>query len=48
MSAAEITHALGDARREGRDWRCRCPLYNGRSPHRRMLDKREAGAREVT
>jgi putative DNA primase/helicase len=31
MSAAKIAHALGDARREGRGWRCRCPLHNGRS-----------------
>src|SRR6516165_7756980 len=31
MSAAEIAHALGDARREGRGWRCRCPLHQGRS-----------------
>src|SRR5262245_10351544 len=31
MSAATTAAALGDARREGRDWRCRCPLHNGRS-----------------
>ena len=31
MSAAEVAHALGDARREGRGWRCRCPLHQGRS-----------------
>jgi putative DNA primase/helicase len=31
MSAADIAHALGDARREGRGWRCRCPLHQGRS-----------------
>jgi hypothetical protein len=31
MSAADIAHALGDARREGRTWRCRCPLHDGRS-----------------
>jgi putative DNA primase/helicase len=31
MSAADIAHALGDAGREGRDWRCRCPLHQGRS-----------------
>jgi putative DNA primase/helicase len=31
MSAAEIAHALGDSRRDGRGWRCRCPLHNGRS-----------------
>ena len=27
MSAAGIAHALGDARRKGRTWRCRCPLH---------------------
>jgi len=31
MTAAEIAAALGDARREGRAWRCRCPLQGGRS-----------------
>src|SRR5262245_55768091 len=31
MNAADIAHALGDARREGRGWRCRCPLHQGRS-----------------
>jgi putative DNA primase/helicase len=31
MTAADIAHALGDARREGRTWRCRCPLHGGRS-----------------
>src|SRR5262245_46881544 len=31
MTAAGIAVALGDARREGRDWRCRCPLHQGRS-----------------
>ena len=31
MTAAEIASALGMARREGRDWRCRCPLHGGRS-----------------
>ena len=31
MSAADIAVALGNARREGRGWRCRCPLHNGRS-----------------
>jgi putative DNA primase/helicase len=31
MNAAEIAAALGDARREGRTWRCRCPLHGGRS-----------------
>ena len=31
MTAAEIAAACGNARREGRDWRCRCPLHGGRS-----------------
>jgi putative DNA primase/helicase len=31
MNAAMIAAALGDARREGRAWRCRCPLHAGRS-----------------
>src|SRR5262249_7602935 len=31
MTAADIARALGDARREGRTWRCRCPLHGGRS-----------------
>ena len=31
MIAAEIAHARGNARREGRTWRCRCPLHGGRS-----------------
>jgi len=31
MNAADIARALGDARREGRTWRCRCPLHGGRS-----------------
>jgi putative DNA primase/helicase len=31
MSAADIAHALGDARGEGRGWRCHCPLHQGRS-----------------
>lgn len=31
MTAAEIARALGGARREGREWRCRCPLHGGRS-----------------
>jgi putative DNA primase/helicase len=30
-AAAQIAAALGDARREGRGWRCRCPLHGGRS-----------------
>jgi hypothetical protein len=31
MTAADIAHALGDARREGRGWCCRCPLHGERS-----------------
>jgi hypothetical protein len=31
MSAADVAAALGGASREGRDWRCRCPLHGGRS-----------------
>jgi putative DNA primase/helicase len=31
MNAAYIAHALGDACREGRGFRCRCPLHQGRS-----------------
>jgi putative DNA primase/helicase len=31
MSAADIASALGEARRDGRFWRCRCPLHGGRS-----------------
>ena len=29
--AAEIAAVLGDARRKGRAWRCRCPLHGGRN-----------------
>jgi hypothetical protein len=29
MNAASIAAALGNARREGRAWRCRCPLHGG-------------------
>jgi putative DNA primase/helicase len=31
MNARAIAAALGDARRAGRAWRCRCPLHGGRS-----------------
>jgi len=31
MKAAEIATALGDARREGRGWRCHCPVHGGHS-----------------
>jgi putative DNA primase/helicase len=29
MTAAAIATALGGAHREGRDWRCPCPLHGG-------------------
>src|SRR5262249_5268943 len=31
MSAAEIAAKLGGSRREGREWRCRCPVHGGHS-----------------
>jgi putative DNA primase/helicase len=31
MSAREIAAALGNARREGRGWRCQCPVHSGGS-----------------
>jgi hypothetical protein len=31
MSAADIAYTLGEARREGNGWRCRCPVHGGRS-----------------
>jgi hypothetical protein len=31
MTAREIAAALGNARREGRDWRCQCPVHRGYS-----------------
>lgn len=31
MTAAAIAAAFGDSRREGRAWRCRCPLHGGYS-----------------
>ena len=31
MTAANIAAVLGDARPEGRAWRCRCPLHGWRS-----------------
>src|SRR5215472_4646334 len=31
MTAAEIAAALGNARREGRNWRCICTVHGGRS-----------------
>jgi putative DNA primase/helicase len=48
MSAAEIAASLGNAHREGRNWRCRCPLHNGTSlalcdGHRGLLVKCWAG-----
>ena len=35
MMPADIAHALGEARREGLGWRCRCPLLNGQSRTRK-------------
>jgi hypothetical protein len=29
MSATAVARALGDARREGGNWRCRCSLHGG-------------------
>jgi putative DNA primase/helicase len=29
MTAAQIAAVLGNARREGRNWRCRCPVHGG-------------------
>jgi hypothetical protein len=48
MRAAEIAAALGNARREGRDWRCVCPVHRGgsltlRDGRRRLLVKCWAG-----
>jgi hypothetical protein len=31
VTAPEIAAALGHASREGRDWRCRCPVHGGHS-----------------
>ena len=31
MNAAEIANAFGGAGREGRDWRCDCPVHGGNS-----------------
>jgi len=31
MTASDIGHALGGAQREGRNWRCQCPLHGGHS-----------------
>ena len=31
MNAAEVAVALGKPRREGRHWRCLCPLHGGHS-----------------
>jgi len=44
MSAAEIAAALGEARRDGNDWRCRCPSCGNnnltlRDGHRSLLVK---------
>jgi hypothetical protein len=32
MTAAEIASALGGARREGREWRCLCPVHDDHNP----------------
>jgi putative DNA primase/helicase len=32
MNAAELAGKLGNARREGRDWRCRCPAHDDHDP----------------
>ena len=40
MTAAEIASVLGNARREGRDWRCICPMHGGHS-----LTLRDGGER---
>ena len=31
MTAAEIAATLGNAHREGRNWRCMCPVHGGSS-----------------
>jgi putative DNA primase/helicase len=31
MIARDVAHVLGDAIRDGKGWRCRCPLHTGRS-----------------
>ncbi len=33
MNAAEIAEQLGEARREGKGWRCRCPVHGGAAFH---------------
>ena len=38
MSAAEIAVALGDARRDGRGWLCRCPVHSDRTPSLSVMD----------
>jgi len=53
MTAAEIAAALGNARREGRNWRCQCPAHGGSSltlcnaPDGRLLVKCWAGCDSV-
>jgi putative DNA primase/helicase len=52
MTAAKIAAALGKARREGRDWRCICPVHGGssltlRDGHRRLLVKCWRGCNSV-
>jgi putative DNA primase/helicase len=38
MSAVEIAVALGDARRNGRGWMCRCPVHSDRTPSLSVMD----------
>jgi hypothetical protein len=45
MNSAAIAAALGDARREGLGWRCRCPLHGG---HSLVLRDGDAGRLLVT
>jgi putative DNA primase/helicase len=45
MSARDVAAVLGDARQEGRGWRCRCPLHGG---HSLVLRDGDAGRLLVT
>jgi hypothetical protein len=52
MTAAEIAASLGNARREGGNWRCRCPLHDGtslalRDGHRGLLVKCWGGCSSI-
>ena len=45
MTAAEIAAALGGARREGKGWRCCCPVFLAfRDVDRRMLADQQIGS----